>query len=116
MKTIFEHIEYVKGKPHHIRKQVALAAAAGVTALIALVWLGASLGTGALALKGTSFADSAKGTGTITTGTAEQNSALAGAAAALPNTSVRTPARIEIVDTPSSNSSEKKAEQTTIPF
>jgi hypothetical protein len=115
MKTIFEHIEYVKGKPHHIRKQVAFAAAAGITALIALVWLGASLGTGVLALKGNSFADSAKGTGTLTTGTADKNAALAGAAAALPNTNQNAPAHIEIVDT-SSPSSGKKAEQTTLPF
>jgi hypothetical protein len=109
MKTIFDHIERVKGKPHHVRKQVAFASAGVLTALIAVVWVAGSLGTGAFALKDTSFGGSAAGaTLTAETGNAQ---GLAGAAAA---NNTAAPARIEIVDTASSTG--PVAEPTTIPF
>ena len=109
MKTIPQHIKHIKSQPHHVRKRVAFGAAATGTALIALVWLAGSLGTGAFALKATSFAENAGGV-TPSDRSAEN---LAGAGAALPSVG---PARIEIIDTASSTSSLKKAEQTTIPF
>lgn len=115
MKTVFEHIEHIKGKPHHIRKRVAFGVATGVTALIALVWLVGSLSLGAFALQNNSFADAVK-QGSIETvgGTNSPTSGVAGVAAALQ--SVNGPARIEIVDTASSTKPAPKAEQTTIPF
>lgn len=109
MKVILDHIERVKKEPHHVRKQVAFAAAGTLTALIAVVWLGGSLATGVFALKPTSFAEST-GNATITAspgGTAQ----VAGVAAA---GAANTAARIEIMDVASS--SVKKAEPTTIPF
>lgn len=113
MKTVFEHIEYMKGKPHHIRKRIAFGAATGVTALIALVWLTGSLRSGAFAIAGSSFDERASATAAGSTAT---NSGLAGAAAALPNVEENAPARIEIIDVASSTSGQKKTEQTTIPF
>ncbi len=115
MKTVFEHIEQVKRKPHHIRKQIAFATAFGGTALVAFVWFASSISSGTFALKVTSFADIA-GQGNLQTsgagGSNAQNIAGVGAALDAKNTS----ARIEIVDTASSTRRAKKAEQTTIPF
>jgi hypothetical protein len=108
MKTIFEHIEYVRGKPHHIRQRVALASAAAGAGLIALVWLAASLSTGAFAIGGSSFAD-AGGTPAVTT--VSGTSALAGVAGAAEESG---PARIEIIDTTAAPV--KTPEPTTVPF
>ncbi len=117
MKTIFDHLERVKGQPHRVRKQIAFSAAAIGTAVIALIWLVGSLGTGAFALKATSFADSTGGEGTLTVSSGDNSSqGLAGAAAAPALGSASAPARIQIVDTASSTSAGKKAEPTTIPF
>ena len=58
MKTIFDHIERVQGKPHHIRSRSPFSAAAAGTAIIAFVWLVSSVGAGTFALKDTSFAQS----------------------------------------------------------
>ena len=116
MKTVSQHIEHIKGKPHHVRKRVAFGAAFAGTAIIALVWLVSSVGTGAFALKDTSFAQS---TGQESTLATEGNSAVggvAGAAAAPTLGNANAPARIEIIDTASSTRQNKKAEQTTIPF
>lgn len=108
MKTVFEHIAYVKEKPHHIRRQIAFLSAAAGAGVIALVWFVASISTGAFAISGSSFADIATGEPvTVVDGTG-----LAGAAAA---SDYDGPARIEIVDaTPSAPA--KKPEQTTLPF
>lgn len=114
MKTVFEHIEYVKGQPHHVREGIAFAAATGCTALIAFVWLAGSLWTGAFALKSSSFADSAGQSPAVAPVYDSSKNGLAGVAAALP-TAANAPAHIEIVDAASSTP-EKKAEQTIIPF
>ena len=115
MKTIFEHIEHVKGKPHHIRKRVAFGAAGACTAVVALIWLVGSLGTGAFALKDTSFAQSTSGVTNVTdSGANDEQLAGVGAASVVGKKSA--PARIEIIDASPSTSSVKKIEQTTIPF
>jgi hypothetical protein len=114
MKTIFDHIEYVRGKPHHVRKRVAFATAAGITAVIALVWFIGSLSLGAFAISGSSFADSTGQSPAVTTDNNTGDTGIAGAAAALP--SATTPAHIEIIDAASSTSGQSKAEQTIIPF
>ena len=115
MKTISQHIEHIKSKPHHIRKRVAFGTAFAGTAVIALVWLVSSVGTGAFALKNTSFADSTgQGNNPVTEGSSN-TSAVAGASAGL-ETNKDMPTRIEIIDTASSTRQSKKAEQTTIPF
>lgn len=114
MKTVFDHIDLVKEKPHHIRKRVAFSVAGAGTALIALVWLVGSASLGKFAIAGSSFADSVGQEGVIVTnsdGTSKRN--LAGAAASLE--SLAAP-HIEIVDTATSSSKKVKAEQTIIPF
>ncbi|MCR4333911.1 MAG: hypothetical protein NUV60_02790 [Patescibacteria group bacterium] len=114
MKTIFEHVEHVKGKPHHIRKRVAFSTAAFGAGIIALVWLVGSLGGGAFVIGGSTFADST-GKESPTTTANDTTGQLAGVGAAIPDSTV-TPAHIEIVDAPSTAVTKKKAEQTTIPF
>lgn len=114
MKTIFDHIEHVKGKPHHVRKQVAFAVAGGGTAFIALVWLVGGIALGTFAIQGSSFADATEGAPVIVTGDTRTNESFAGAAAALPP--AQAPTRIEIVDTTPLTSAKNQAERTTIPF
>ena len=112
MKTVFQHIEHIHGKPHHIRKQVAFSAAFAVAALIGLSWLVTSTASGAFALTESSFAD-ASGQGVEVVDAKSPNQNLAGAAAAFSD-EASAPARIEIVDT--APASGKKAEPTVIPF
>ena len=118
MKTIFDHIEHVKGMPRHIRERVAFASAALITALIAFVWVAGSLSSGAFAIHSGSFTDIAGQGGAAATATGDtsgsQSLAGAGAAAAL-GTDAPVPAHIEIVDATSSTP-KVQAEQTTIPF
>lgn len=112
MKTILDHIERVQGKPHHVRKRIAFASAALGTAFIALVWLAGSIGSGAFAIRDTSFASA--GQEGAAAGADSAMSGVAGAAAALPAQSADAPARIEIID--ASAAPQKQAERTTIPF
>ncbi len=111
MKSLFEHIEYVKGQPHHIRKKVVIGASAGIAGVIALVWLTGSFATGSFAISGSSFDTPAPAQGSTA------SSALAGAASALPQTGDSVPAHIEIVDSSSSTSAKPpQTQQTVIPF
>ena len=112
MKTIFDHIEHVKGKPHHIRKQIAFGVATLGSAVVALVWLVSNYTAGTFAITGSNFA--------MSTGQEEAvqvvdiaGNQLAGAASALRGADA--PAHIEIVDT-STSIPVRKVEQTTIPF
>ncbi|MFZ2167360.1 MAG: hypothetical protein WAV50_00650 [Minisyncoccia bacterium] len=115
MKKIIEHIEHVKGKPHHIRRRFALGAALGTSGFIALVWLTGSLATGAFAIQGADFSMSTGQNGlVVATTSVSDNSGLAGAAAGIQSSDG--PARIEIVDTSSPAASKKQSEQTILPF
>jgi len=115
MKTVFDHIDHIKGQPHHIRKQVAFASAGALTIVIALTWFVGSLATGTFAIRDTSFTSSGQIAPVTADGGANQNLAGAGAAAALPQ-NANVPAHIEIIDATPAASSERQAEQTTIPF
>ena len=115
MKTVSEHIMHVKSQPHHVRKRIAFATATFGAALVALVWLASSIGTGAFAVQGSSFADiTGRPAADVVGRPAADVAGLAGAGAAFSDPNA--PARIEIVDTASSTKTAKKAEQTTIPF
>jgi hypothetical protein len=116
MKTIFDHIEYVKGKPHHIRKRVALATAALGSGLIAIVWLVGSLATNSFAIQGTSFAASMEQNTIVVAPSDVGNKDLAGVAAAAALQDSGSPARINIVDTSAAAASKQQSEQTTLPF
>jgi len=115
MKKIIEHIEYVKGKPHHVRRQIAFGTATVVSALIAFVWLAGNYASGTFALHDSSFAD-ATGQGStlqVAGGVTGQGLAGVGAASAL-ESSQDAPAHIEIVDT--TPAPKKQSEQTVLPF
>lgn len=114
MKTVSQHIEQIKSRPHHVRKRVAFGTAAVITAVIALAWLVGSVSTGVFALKPTSFADSAGQESVVVVGNENGSTNLAGVAATL--SSPDAPAHIEIVDTTPPKAQTKKAEPTTIPF
>lgn len=116
MKSVFEHIEYVKGKPHHVRRRVALSAAALGSAFIAVIWFVVNSVTGGFAIQGSSFAMNTENQAVATTSAAD-DSQLAGAAAALPDTgaAASAPAHIEIVDT-TPPPTQKKTDQTVLPF
>ena len=110
---IERHIENVKGKPHHVRKQVAFTSAAGIALFIGLVWFAYSAQTGVFAIKGSSFADATKATDpTYVDAQGGSNDGLAGAAAAVQDDSGAV--RLNVVDkTPPKP---VQMEQTTIPF
>lgn len=112
MKTVFEHIEHIKGKPHHIRKRVAFGAAALGSGVVALAWFAISLATNAFAIQGSTFAMSVGQENVVAT-TSASRPQVAGAAAAFEDAK---PAHIEIVDTTVAEPAKKQSEQTTIPF
>lgn len=119
MKTVSQHIEQIKSRPHHVRKRVAFGTAAALTAVIALAWLVGSVSSGVFALKPTSFADSAGQENGIVVGNENGSTNLAGALAgqaAATLSSPDAPAHIEIVDTTPPKAQTKKAEPTVIPF
>lgn len=114
MKNLFDHIEYVKGKPHHIRKRVALATAALGSGLIAIVWFVGSIATNSFAIQGASFASATDQQNAIVKTDDTSNQGLAGAAAAIKD--AEAPAHIDIVDTTASVASKQQPEQTILPF
>ena len=108
-----DHIETLKGKPHHVRKRVAFGIAGGSAALIGILWFGISLSSGAYAIHASDFADATAASASVTS--APQNPQLAGAAAALDSNQQSAPAHIQIIDdTPSAHASTTEA--TIIPF
>ncbi|MFZ2500660.1 MAG: hypothetical protein WAW90_01580 [Minisyncoccia bacterium] len=115
MKNIFDHIEHVRGKPHHIRKKIAFSAAAFGSALVALVWFAGSLATGAFAIHGSNFAESSgQAPSVVPKSNAISDEGFAGAAAAVRDTNV--PAYIEVVDTAPPAPAKSQYEQTILPF
>ncbi len=101
----------VREKPHHVRRQIALVLAAGLTALIAIVWFVGNVAMGSYALSSGSFASSGK---TETAPPASALSDLLGAAGAALRDN--TPAHIEIVDATAAEGKTTAAEPTIIPF
>ena len=116
MKTIADHIEYIKGKPHHVRKQVTFTLAAIGSGLIGFIWLVGNLATGSFAIQGSDFAMSLNQGNTVATTTSAVAQGLAGVNAAAILQKENTPAHIEIVDSVVAVPEKKQIEQTTIPF
>ena len=115
MKTIYEHIEHVKGRPHHIRKRVAFTTALCGALLVGVLWFGVSLASGGYALHGSNFAEATGAESSMGGSPVTSTSQLAGAAAALNQDSASQPAHIEIVDA-TSTTTPSAPEQTVIPF
>ncbi|MFI5260600.1 MAG: hypothetical protein ACHQU0_02290 [Candidatus Paceibacteria bacterium] len=116
MKNVLEHIDHIKGKPHHIRKRVALGVAAGTSAFIGLLWFGVSFATGSFAIQGSDFSMASGQAATVTTVDASGNQQnLAGAdAASILQPTADAPAHIEIVDT--TPAAPAKSDPTILPF
>lgn len=114
MNTIIEYIEYLRGRPHHIRKRIALGVASGVSALIAFAWLASSLAVGTFAIQGSDFAMSTGQGMAVATTSESGNQNLAGVDAASALKSADAPIHIEVVDT--TPAPVKKPEETTLPF
>jgi hypothetical protein len=110
MKVILHHINKVKEKPHHVRRQVAFSAALVVTGAIALVWFALLASSGTFALGDANFADSV----TATTPEVVEPTP-AGLAAVASGVEPSEPAHIEIVDSESKRQT-KQAEPTIVPF
>ena len=114
MKTFFDHLENVKGKPHHVRKRVAFGSAIVGTSLVALVWLVSSLSVGAFALKNNSFAKSVEQSSVVASEPLKDTQNVAGVAGAYSeNTSA--PVHIEVIR-PVATTTKKQIEQSIIPF
>ncbi len=118
MKTLITHIGnglgQLREKPHHVRKRIALGAAAIGSGIIAVVWLAGNLLTGTFAIQGTNFAMSiGQGAAPATESNAPAATGLAGAAAVLNDTN--TPAHIEVVDV-LPPAPKQQPEKTVLPF
>ncbi|MDO8623881.1 MAG: hypothetical protein Q7R54_00820 [bacterium] len=114
--NVMTHIERIREKPEHIRKQVALGIAVILTAIIALVWLGASLATGTFALRGSSFAENTSEATPVATKSGGFMSLLGAAGAAL--TGSQGSPHIEVVGESKGESKVEatKNEPTVLPF
>lgn len=105
-----DFIERLRAKPEHDRKRITFFASAGVTALIAVLWLSTTVASGTLALKPSSSV-----TPNINTAnTGVPSNALLGAAAAFQNTSS---AEVHVEDVGSApQASSAPDTRTVIPF
>lgn len=119
MRAFLAHVDRIKEKPHHVRRQFALLSAFGITAFVAVLWLVIVLSTGTFAIQGSSFAESTRRSASLAATPEPGGSSLIGAAAGAFGFDTR-PAHIEIVRTATSSTlsgkSEPQAEQTVIPF
>lgn len=114
MRRVFDHIERVKEKPHHVRRGIAFGSAGLIAAVIGLTWFSVSFSSGAFAIQGSSFADATQGSDTVTT-QGSQDTSLLGAAAAADAESG--PARIEVVNAAtSSTATSAPSDKRVIPF
>jgi len=116
MMLLTRHIEAVRQKPEHVRKQIALGIAVLLTAIIALIWLAVSVATGTFALT----PPSGNTSGSLATPSASGSSSLVGAAGAS-LTGSSGPARIEVVGVTQSaplgtRGSAEQPEPTVLPF
>lgn len=100
MAALNDHLDRLRAKPHHVRRQIAFGSSLAVTALVAVGWLGALASSPKLALDARP-----DDTGNALTQTRTNFSDLMGAAgAALGATS--SPAAITVVDTKTSSTLE----------
>ena len=96
MRTLFQHIDRVRERPHHVRRRIAFGTAGVAAGAVALVWLGTSLATGAFQIQGSDFAQATGAEPADTTsGNGSDTSGVAAAAAASLDTNA--PAHLEVV-------------------
>lgn len=121
MAAVSEHLERLRAKPHHVRRQIAFGTSLVVTALVAVGWMGALLSSPKLAIERTPTDGEEVNFQESLTETRSNFSDLVGAAgAALGATS--SPTKIEVVDTKTSTTMDVKRDnynntrETVIPF
>lgn len=105
-----DFIEHLRAKPEHVRKQIAFATSAGVTGVVAFMWVIAFVSSGAL------MRSSEPETPAVTSALKEQKGAsLLGAIGAL---TTKEDGSIVVVGTSASSTVEEKKteERTVIPF
>ncbi len=114
MKQIISYIEYLRTKPHHVRRRIALASASGITSLIAIIWVSGNVTSGSFAIDGSNFADSTASSPAVVSQPITESSLLGSVGA---SSEKNNEAHIEIVSTGSSSTiSEEEPERTVIPF
>ena len=106
---VLHHINKVKEKPHHVRRQVAFSAALVATGGIALLWFVGLASSGTFALKDTNFAGAAANEPAVVP---QQPAAMAAVASGVEPSE---PAHIKIVDSEPVRTT-KQAEPTILPF
>jgi hypothetical protein len=120
---IIDHIERLREKPEHVRHQIAMGAAFGITGLVALGWMTAMATSGTLALVPDTVAVQGEGSGeSLSEAIAEPASALTNlmgaAGAAFGATSTEAALSIIESETRTSSTLDAKApsDKTVIPF
>jgi len=120
MAAVSEHLDRLREKPHHVRRQIAFGTSVALTALVAIGWMGALVSTPKLAIENRPQ-DETLDMSNALTDTQSNFSELVGAAgAAFGATS--SPARVMVVDTKTYSTMDVKREnyndtkETVIPF
>ncbi|HEX2792407.1 MAG TPA: hypothetical protein VHO23_01685 [Candidatus Paceibacterota bacterium] len=119
-RTVTDHLEHLRAKPHHVRRQISFLAALVVTGLVTAGWLGAMATSGSFALDTTTLADGGAEGATLTNARNDFSSLLGAAGAAIGATS--SPREITVVDVKSWSSLEEAPDnqndttQTTLHF
>ncbi len=114
MATLTHHLERARAQPHHVRKQMTFIIALGVTALIALLWIIYALTSGAFAIQGTSFAESAAGASDTASAASGRDSFLASPFGA--GSASQEPATLEVVGGSDAAATGPAASPKVIPF
>ncbi len=114
---IRDYIEHLKRKPVHIRERIALGSAVGVTALVAVGWVGALVSSDVLAIEPADSGSEDFAAASAQTG--QSVSELLGAASAFNASSLEAGGQVMIVDGEESSTIEPSSAEdtrTVIPF
>lgn len=120
MAAVSEHLERLRAKPHHVRRQIALGTSVLLTALVAVGWLGALASSPKFALNPRPAGEDVNMQEALTETRSNFSDLMGAAGAAIGATS--SPARVIVVDTktrstldaPRDNYNDTK--ETVIPF
>lgn len=122
--ALIHHIEKLRAKPEHVRERIALGTSAGITGLVAVIWVVtlAATGTFSLAPSGSTLAAGDQSAQGAIAQTKDNFSQLVGAAGAATGATSASPA-LRIVDNGTTSSLDTKhaavannANATVIPF
>ncbi|MEJ0053419.1 MAG: hypothetical protein WDN10_01675 [bacterium] len=118
---MLEHLDRLRSKPEHVRRNIALGSAGVLTALLAIGWLAATISGGMLALKPVPLDGGSRPAIAAVPESSSAFSKLVGAAGAATGFGTPKPApSLQIVDGGTSSTIEEKpaaaSSQTIIPF